>query len=130
MSVEPRPCCELGEESSAAFTKLVCPELANLKHLSCYLQQRYSLLTASLLRINTSGHAVTKRVGVDLQNLLARFFERVRQATQPANESPDQRMRNGWLVPIGVHFVANPETIKFNGAAISDPAVFKKRGGA
>ena len=61
-------------------------------------QRLHPLVTTRLEGIDTATNAMTSRVGIVLQDHLARLVERERQTSQPAEKTPQQTRRNDRLM--------------------------------
>jgi len=94
-SGETRTRCELGEEWT---TETALPLGHDQQKLPSRFQRRKPLTTTRLEGIDTALDSMASRVGIVLQDHLARFVEREHETSKPANETPRQTRRNHRLV--------------------------------
>lgn len=101
-SGEARPCRELGEQWA---TETSLPLGHDQQKLPSRLERFHPLITTRLEGIDTAANSMTCRVGIVLQDHLARLVERERQTSQPADETPQQTRRNDRLMLVTRSFV-------------------------
>ena len=114
-SIEARSCGETGEE----FTiEIFLPLRHDQQKLPGRFKGYQALRTAGFVRINTARVAMAKRIDGRLQNHLASFVERQRQASQPSDHTPYQAMIDDRLL---LHVAAIVRSVLSNRNRISDP---------
>jgi len=94
-SAEPSPRGEPGEETA---TETVLPLGDHQQKLPSRFQPAHALRTARLVRVDASWAAMTKGIGIALQEHRSGLVEHRRQTAQPTHESPDQRVVHDRLV--------------------------------
>ena len=114
-SIETRSCGETGEE----FTiEIFLPLRHDQQKLPGRFKGYQTLWTAGFVRINAAGVAMAKGIDGRLQNHLASFIERQRQASQPSDQPPYQAMVDDRFL---VHVVAIVRSVLSNRNRITDP---------
>ncbi len=94
-SVEPRTCCESGEERT---TETAFPLGHDQQKLPSRLERFHPLVTMRLEGVDAARYSMARRVGVVLQDHLSRFVERECETAEPAKESPQQTGRDDGLM--------------------------------
>ncbi len=94
-SGETGPCRELGEERT---TETSLPLGHDQQKLPSRFQRFHPLVTTRQEGVDTATNSMTSRVGIVLQDHLARLVDREREASQPADETPHQTRRNDRLM--------------------------------